>query len=335
MWVRAGRVVRPQTIFFGGGTPTALPASEMKRLLDGLRQTFDFSALDEWTVEANPATIDAHYCSVLLDAGVDRISFGAQSFDRTELQMLERHHDPDDVFRSVDMARTAGFTRINVDLIYAIPGQDAGAWQRSLDRALSLGLTHLSCYGLTYESNTAMTVRKRLGQFSAVPEGVEVDMFHMAHTSIAAAGLQAYEISNFARAGEECRHNLHYWKGGNYAALGPSGASHVSGTRFRNPPHLGEWERAIESGALPAIDIESLKPAQRAGELIMLMLRLPAGVRFDEIQNRFDIDARQIYCDELTRLSEHGLIIVDDVGFRLAEKGLILADAIAAEFVSP
>src|SRR5438552_11534713 len=156
---------RPRTVFFGGGTPSLLPFAEMRRLLIGLRQRFDFSQTQEWTIEVNPATANFEYCQMLRKHGVDRLSFGGQSFNPSELKMLERHHDPQDVPRSIDIARRAGFDRLNVDLIYAIPGQSLNSWLQSLESTIALGTSHISCYGLTYEPNTPMAVRKRLGQF--------------------------------------------------------------------------------------------------------------------------------------------------------------------------
>jgi oxygen-independent coproporphyrinogen-3 oxidase len=160
-WASRGRgpTVQPQTVFFGGGTPSLLPLAEMRRLIAGLRNMFDFSQTTEWTVECNPATVFSEYASMLRESGVTRLSFGAQSFDRDELKTLERHHDPDDVARSVTIARQAGFKRINVDLIYAIPGQDVFSWNDSLESAVSLGTEHISCYALTYEPNTPMTMK--------------------------------------------------------------------------------------------------------------------------------------------------------------------------------
>jgi oxygen-independent coproporphyrinogen-3 oxidase len=317
LWLtsRPGEPVRPRTIFFGGGTPTLLPENLMRRLLIGLRERFDLSGLEEWTVEANPATVEATYCAMLRDAGVDRLSFGAQSFDPRELKTLERHHDPDDVPRSLAAARSAGFRRVNVDLIYAIPGQDLASWSDSLDAALALNTPHVSAYNLTYESNTPMTVRKRLGHFEPVAEDVELTMLHHARRRLAGAGYRAYEVSNYALPGEECRHNLVYWTGGNYIGLGPSAASHVEGWRWRNRPHLGEWERAVSSGTLPAADVEVLSPAQRAGELAMLMLRLDRGIEFRHFSDRTTgRDARGVFREQIDRLAPAGLITVDAQG---------------------
>jgi oxygen-independent coproporphyrinogen-3 oxidase len=270
---------------------------------------------------------------MLRESGVDRLSFGAQSFDPRELATLERHHDPADVGRSIESARSAGFTRLNVDLIYAIPGQDLASWSGSLDAALALKTPHVSAYNLTYEPNTPMAVKKRLGYFEPVAEEVELAMLHHARTRFARCGYEAYEVSNYARPGESCRHNLVYWTGGNYIGLGPSAASHVEGWRWRNRPHLGEWERAVSSGALPASDVEHLSPTQRAGELAMLMLRLSRGIEFDHFTRRSGHDPRELFRTPLDRLVATGLITVSDRSVTLTERGIDVADAIAAEFL--
>lgn len=334
-WVEARRPesLRPGTIFFGGGTPSLLPIDAMGRLLVGLGDRFDLSQVDEWTVEVNPATADEAYCRILRAHGVNRLSFGAQSFDRSELATLERHHDPVDVPRSVQLARRAGFERLNVDLIYAIPGQDIDSWSRSLEEAIALETGHLSCYGLTYEPNTPMAVKKRLGVLQAADEAVELGMLHHTRRRLSQAGLAPYEISNYAEPGEECRHNVMYWTGGNYLGLGPSAASHVEGWRWRNRPHLGEWEAAVEAGVLPAIDVEHLSPERRAGELAMLMLRLSAGIDYSIFSARTGRDPRDLFRAQIDQLQAVGLLHAGEHALRLTESGIDVADAIAAEFL--
>jgi len=317
----------------GGGTPSLLPLQDMRRLVEGMRERFDLSGLEEWTVEVNPATAQLEYCQMLRAVGVDRLSFGAQSFDRAELTMLERHHNPPDVGKSIELARRAGFERLNIDLIYAIPGQSLESWSASLETALMLGLSHLSCYNLTYEPNTPMAVRKRLGQFQAVPEETELAMLRHTRQRLHGRGLLAYEISNYSTPGQECKHNLGYWTGGNYIGLGPSAASHVAGHRWRNRPHLGMWEQAIEQGAMPAIDYEILSPRRRAGELAMLMLRLADGIRFAEFSDRSGFDACELFADPIARFEKPGLLSVDHESIRLTERGVELADALASHFL--
>jgi len=324
-------ILRPHTVFFGGGTPTMLPIDQMHRLIAGLQQRFDFSHCDEFTIEVNPATVDAAYCRMLKIVGVNRLSLGAQSFNPAELAILERHHQPPQVEESLRLARSAGFERINFDLIFGIPGQTMESWQRSLQSAIALGTTHLSCYGLTYEPNTPLAVKKRLNLLQAVDETLELDMLLTTRRMLLQAGLQAYEISNYAIPGEECRHNLHYWHGGDYIALGPSGASHLQGLRWRNRPHLGEWEQAIEADALPAIEIELLNPIRRAGELAMLMLRLRQGIDCGEFLQHTGFNANRLLAPVIARYRKPGLLCADGQHIFLTERGVAVADSIIAE----
>jgi oxygen-independent coproporphyrinogen III oxidase len=332
LW-RDGPSVRPRTVFFGGGTPSLLPIDAMARLLAGLRERFDWGDIDEFTVEVNPATADLDYLRMLRAHGVDRISLGAQSFDVAELHTLERHHHPDDVPRGVALAREAGFTRINLDLIYAIPSQTLASWHRSLEAARAIGTTHLSCYALTYEPNTPMAVKKRLGSIKAVDESLELQMLRSTRSLLRERGLPAYEISNHAVPGEACRHNLMYWRGGSYLGLGPSSASHAHGVRFRNRPHLREWEQAIEAGQLPAIDIETLNDDRRASERIWTGLRLTEGVDVDDVQRQTGIDVLTRWADELKELQSLDLIMATSTRVCLTDRGIDVADAVAARFM--
>jgi oxygen-independent coproporphyrinogen-3 oxidase len=333
-WVTGlGQPFTPNTLFMGGGTPSLLPLEMMDRLLAGLRQRLDLSAVDEWTVEANPATVTPEYCQMLRQAGVDRLSFGAQSFNSHELKTLERHHNPDDVFASVEMARAAGFDRLNLDLIFAIPGQDLASWKHSLNCAMEMKTTHLSCYALTFEPNTPIAVRRRMGQLKSLAEDLELQMLFHTRDQMRLQNIPPYEISNFAAAGQECRHNLNYWNGGNYLGLGPSAASHVDGHRWKNRPHLGEWETAVAAGSLPAIELEILTPRQRAGELAMLMLRLETGLDLNLTSRRTGIDAATEFTPVIQRLVKLNLLEQTGNSVRLTRSGISVADAIAGEFV--
>lgn len=333
-WRATPAPLEVRTVFFGGGTPSLLPADQMRRLLEGLAQRFDLSGVREWTVEVNPATADADYLAMMRQCGVDRVSIGAQSFDRNELAALERHHDPDDVPRAVAMARDAGISRQSLDLIFAIPGQTIDSWRRSLEAALATGVEHLSCYGLTYEPNTPLAVRRRLGRIEAVPEEAELEQFHATRRLLAEAGRPAYEVSNFARPGQASLHNLGYWHGEGYVGLGPSAASHVGGVRWRNTPHLGQWERAVEASESPAIEVERLDADARARELAWLNLRLAGGIDLENFRQRVGVDPRQRFSDVLTSLSSAGVIELSPEAIYLAEAGWPVADAVAAEFLA-
>jgi oxygen-independent coproporphyrinogen-3 oxidase len=327
----------PQTVFFGGGTPTLLPPELMRRLIEGLRRRIDFTTVEEWTVECNPATVreayGAEYLALLRSLGVNRLSFGAQSFHQPDLAVLERHHNPDDVPASLDLARKAGFERLNIDLIYAIPGQSLTSWQQTLETAIALETEHISCYGLTYEPNTPMGVKHRLGAVRSAEEEIELAMFHHTRQRLTESGRPAYEVSNYARPGCACRHNLAYWNGDDYLSIGPSAASHVQGRRWKNRPHLGEWERAVESGRLPAADFEVLSPQQRAGELAMSRLRLADGIEYADFADRTGYDARHLFARPFAELSSLGLLDVLSDRARLTERGWDVADAVAGKLI--
>lgn len=327
--------LRPRTVFFGGGTPSLLPLDLMEKLIDGLNNRLDLSDVIEWTVEVNPATSDKEYLAMLRGHGVNRLSLGAQSFEPGELQTLERHHLPQDVEQSLRLALDAGFERLNLDLIYAIPGQTLDSWKRSLERATQFQTGHLSCYGLTYEPNTPLTVRRRMGDFEPVEESVELQMLRLTRDMLGARGLFAYEISNYARPGDECLHNLVYWRADNYLGLGPSAASHLEGHRFKNRPHLREWEQGVMNQQLPVIEHEQLTPEQRMNERVWLGLRLREGVRFEDlVRYHVTTDPQDYYQSGLQKLSETGLIEVNDQGFSLTERGIPIADSVVAELLA-
>lgn len=319
-----------RTVFFGGGTPSLLPAPEMSRLIAGLRDRLDFSAVSEFTIECNPATVDLPYLQQLRAAGVDRLSFGAQSFNHADLVALERHHDPDDVPRSLELARTAGFSRLSLDLIYGVPGQTLDTWDHSLRQGLACNTTHLSAYLLTYEPNTPITVRKRLGQLVAAEESLELDMLDHTHATLTAHGLPPYEVSNFAQPGQACAHNLMYWHGGSYLGLGPSAASHVHGWRWKNRSHLGEWERSIDADTLPIAEGEFLAPPRRQAERAYLGARTTAGVTWQHLGP----NSRERFEPVLRRLVTAGLVLLDDTGFRLTHAGIRVSDGIGSELLT-
>ena len=333
-WASASVELPIETIFFGGGTPSLLPLEAMHRLLEGIAARMNLSGLVEWTIEVNPATADGDYLAMIKSLGVDRISLGAQSFDEQELRVLERHHEPDDVLRGLELARAAGIARQSIDLIYAVPGQTLQSWQQSLERAIALGTEHLSCYGLTYEPNTPLAVRRRLGRVESASESLEVSMFKHTRQRLAEAGRAAYEVSNYAQPGRESRHNLSYWAGDNYLGLGPSAASHLDGLRFRNAPRLGQWESTVDAGHLAAIDVERLEADERARELAWLNLRTTRGIDTSDFERRTGVSPTVRFSEVIDTLGSAGLLEVEAGRVRLTDKAWPVADGVAAEFLS-
>ncbi|MBK8268851.1 MAG: radical SAM family heme chaperone HemW [Planctomycetes bacterium] len=212
-----------ETIFVGGGTPTELPGEALQHLLGYISART--GPVGEWTVEANPSSTTDLKLAVLQTAGVNRISFGAQSFHEDDLRVLERIHDPVHIGESVRAARSAGFENVNLDLIYGIPGQSVARWRETLARAIDLGAEHLSCYALMYEDGTALTRLKRDGKVAPCDEDIEAEMFDVTIETLRDADYQQYEISNFARDGRECRANIIYWENREYLGVGPSAVS--------------------------------------------------------------------------------------------------------------
>lgn len=326
-----------RTIFVGGGTPSLLKPELWRRLLGVLGELFDLSEIrsgrGEFTVECNPETVTEELAGVLVEGGVDRASVGAQSFDPRHLKTLERWHDPENVGRSLAVLRGAGIARTSIDLIFGIPGQTAADWREDLLRALSLGLSHLSCYNLTYEPNTAMTKRLSLGHFEAADEDVELEMFADTARMLRGAGLARYEISNFARPGQESRHNLAYWRQEQWLAAGPSASGHVGGWRWKNVARLDDYLRGEDAGGLPgAVDVESPDMGRALRERLMTGVRLSEGLDGAEMLRRAREVGGQGAADRLAgavdRLRREGLLEAEGA-WRLTEAGVLLANRAA------
>lgn len=321
-----------ETIFVGGGTPTLLTAEELVRLTQSLRRLPLAHDL-EWTVEANPETVDREKAEVLAGSGVNRISIGAQSFDPKHLATLERWHDPANVVRAAGAARAAGIDNINLDLIFGVPGQTLDEWRDDLRRALDLGPAHLSCYGLTYEPNTAMTKRLERGEFERCDDLLEAEMYDATRETLAAAGFGQYEISNFARVGRACRHNLVYWRNEQWWAIGPSASGFVAGHRFKVVPRLGDWlAREGGDGSPPVVDHEPPDERRHTSEALMLGLRLMEGI--DAALERRAVELDPARAAVFARAIAGGLLERTGEGrLRVTHRGAALANEVLAELV--
>ena len=269
----------PRTVFLGGGTPSLLSVAELRRLLDALdeRTGFRASAL-EVTAECNPESLDRDKARALLDLGVTRLSIGFQSLSNATLELFGRVHDADASFRAFDDARAAGVEDLNVDLIYGAPGQTPGSWRRDLERVLALGPEHLAAYNLTFEEGTPFHAWRAAGRLAQTSEETELECLSIARDRAAAAGLEAYEVSNYARPGRECRHNLGYWENRPYVGLGPSAVSAVPPHRGGNVRSLGGYRARVARDGHALEWRETLGPLARLGETWWLGLRLSRGV---------------------------------------------------------
>lgn len=318
-----------KTIFIGGGTPTLLQPHLWTRLLEAINESWPLDADLEFTVEANPETVTPELAETLISGGVNRMSIGAQSFDPALLKQLERWHDPANVVRSVRILRDAGIDNLNLDLIFGIPTETTEQWKRDLDAALALEPEHFSCYGLMYEPNTALTKKLRQGSIARIEEDDEAAMYEATRARLTEAGYEQYEISNFARPGRACRHNLLYWRNENWWALGPSASGHVDGLRWKNVPRLGDY---LARGPLsPVVDVEQLDPTASIGEWLMLRLRMTAGIPRQELDARLAAnDARR---DTIERFVNDGLLAWRDDALRFTNEGVLLADTVLSELM--
>jgi oxygen-independent coproporphyrinogen III oxidase len=322
-----------ETIFIGGGTPTRLSASQLDRLLRATRTWFPLANGGEWTVEANPGTLDAEKVAVLAEGGVNRVSLGAQSFQPAMLKALERNHGPEEVPRAIELIRPR-FARWSFDLIFGVPGSDPSLWEQDLEQALALGPSHLSCYGLVYEKGTALWKQWNAGQVREVDEESERAMYAHTMDRLAASGLDQYEISNFARPGEECRHNLVYWANDAYFGVGLGAARYVDGVRSVNTRDLPAYLKRLEAGGPATGPTETLEPEARARETAVLMLRrTEQGLdRADFLwRTGFAIDA--LAAVAVDRAVSRGLLEDDGARLRFTREGLFLADSVLCELL--
>jgi oxygen-independent coproporphyrinogen-3 oxidase len=330
---RLGEPQGVDTIFIGGGTPTRLEAPQLRRLLDAVRHWFPLAPGGEFTVEANPGTLDAEKADVLAAGGVNRVSLGAQSFRRESLVVLERNHAPEEVPRALELVRPR-FPRWSLDLIFGVPGSTLDDWQADLETALALGPSHLSCYGLVYEKGTALWKQWQAGTVRALDEEAERAMFAHTIDRLAGAGLTQYEISNYARPGHESRHNLVYWANDAYFGVGLGAARYIEGVRSSNTRDLMGYLRRVEAGDDPTGPRETLDPEGRARETAVLMLRRTRlGIDRADYRDRTDHDLDRLVGPALRRSVARGLLDDDARQIRLTREGLFLADSVLADLL--
>lgn len=314
--------LRPVTIFFGGGTPTALSTSQLEFLIGGLRERIDFSAVEEFTMEMNPATVSLEKARRMRELGVNRVSMGVQSWDPGLLKTLGRVHSAEQAERSYEILREAGFTNINLDLIFGIPGQTREQWRSSLEKNLSLAPEHISSYCLTYEEDTEYFLRLNQGIYQ--PDGeLDADLFEMTMETLEGAGYAQYEISNYARPGRECRHNLAYWLGADYIGLGPSAFSTVGEKRWKAISDSVEYIRRVQAREATYDFSEAVDPATRRAEQVAFGLRTNRGV-----------PKKLLSSEKTSEYEKLGYLRPQGDSWFLTRKGRMVADELAETLMS-
>lgn len=325
--------VEIDTLFFGGGTPTHLPPADLARLFRLVRDRFPLADGAELSVEANPADLTADKVAVLAEFGVNRVSLGVQSFDANALAVLERDHSPSDVAAAVERLRAGRIENVSLDLIFGVPGQTLDGWRDTIRRAVALEPTHVSAYGLTFEKGTTFWSRREKGGLVASEEELERSMYAAAMDDLPAAGLAQYELSNYARPGFECRHNMVYWAAKPFEAFGPGAARLIGGVRRTNHRSVFTWIKRLRAGESPVADVDELAPQARAREAIFVGLRRTAGIDREEFRATTGFELDDIAADALPRQLALGLLEDTATHVRLTREGRFIADSVIAEFL--
>lgn len=317
-----------ETIFVGGGTPTLFNIELFDEMLSVIATHIPRSKHCEWTIEANPETVTREKAIAMVNHGINRVSIGAQSFNPKLLKSLERWHEIESVSKAVDHVRDAGIEDINLDLIYAIPNQTESQLMYDLDRAIALQPTHLSCYSLMYEPNTPLRTRLERGEVQRVDHALEAAMFQTACKVLTQAGYVQYEISNFAKQGCECKHNLAYWTNQSWWPIGPSASGHLNGRRWKNTPKISQY---IDGNQMPQIiDVELLCPDRSAGEAFMVGFRLKKGMHQSWV-DQLILDSNNTWrSDVIEHYIKEGFLQWQGEYLALTAYGLTFADTVIA-----
>ena len=324
------------TIFIGGGTPTAMDTPLLRRLLRGARRLAVEGA--EFTVEANPESIDAGKLDLFLDEGVNRLSIGVQSFSDAKLKRLGRIHSAKKAVDAIMLSKKKGFDNLNIDLIFGAPGETLDDCSAELARAVKLPVTHISYYGLTYEKGTPLYNARKRGDVIPIDEEYSARMYSMAIEYLSGHGFRHYEVSNFAKKGFECRHNLNYWRNGEYIGLGPSAVSYIGGARKRNLSDAGEYVKRAAAGKSTVAFSERLTGDRKAKETAAVKIRTVEGIDFGWFKKKTGFGFRELEADALRKLSGAGLIKYKKIegkttGISLTKKGFLFCDTVSSELM--
>jgi len=315
------------TVFFGGGTPSLLEPELLKRIIEVLKSTFSIDDDAEWTMESNPGTIDKESLIKYKEIGINRISIGVQSFVDGELKFLQRIHDSKEAKNAILDSKSAGFTNMNIDIIFSIPGQSKQTLQTTLDTIKKIMPEHISAYSLIYEKNTPLYNSFINKKIKKINDDTDAQFYELLANYLINLGYEHYEVSNFALPGFKCQHNLNYWKGGDYIGLGPSAHGYLGGRRYWNVKSLEKYNRLIEQNRLAEDGFEILTNENKIHEKIMLGLRSD-GINFNEFKNEFDIDLYLLGKNSFKEWYKSGLCEFDLNHFRLNARGYAICNTL-------
>jgi oxygen-independent coproporphyrinogen-3 oxidase len=320
------------SVFFGGGTPSLLSPEQLARIVGVIRDHYSFAPDAEWTMECNPGTVTKESLSAYRAIGINRLSFGVQSFNENELQFLQRIHSADDAVAAMRMARAAGFDNVNMDLMFALPPQTLESWQHSVERMLELCPDHISAYSLIFEPGTPLYTQLKKGLVKPHAEELDADMYAYVMQRLRDAGYVQYEVSNFALPGKRCRHNLTYWHAEPYLSVGPSAHGYLNGTRYWNLSNLRSWSQRIDEGALPVANEETLSKTDRLHERLFLEFRAD-GVQLDRLRSDFAVNLPAMLGEQLQWWLSEGLVTLHHDVLALTQRGYQVCDELSLRLI--
>lgn len=323
-----------KTIYLGGGTPTVLNSNQLRRLLNLINRSIYSSKVVEYTVEANPGTLNNEKISILKENLVNRISLGVQSFNDAHLRTLSRIHTNLQTVQTYALLRENGFNNINIDLIFGIPSQNIKEWKDDLHFAISLDPEHISTYSLTYEDGTVFKELIQRGGLQKIAESNALDMYKLAIGELTRSGFTHYEISNFAKKEKSSLHNIVYWKNQGYVGIGAGACSFVSGRRSSNETDVKQYIQNVSKNLTNTISYECLPPEEHAAETIIMGLRMLAGISNNRFQEQTGYILSDMYSKQISVLKKAGYLSLTDNRLRLTEKGLYVADSVMMEFLN-
>ncbi|MGB6779705.1 MAG: radical SAM family heme chaperone HemW [Planococcus citreus] len=334
LWKQEGALDHPlETVFLGGGTPTALTPEQLERLLELIHQYVPMAEGVEWSSEANPDELTREKMEVLYKGGVNRLSMGVQTFDQDLLKRLGRTHANDDVLRAVETAREVGFANISFDLMYGLPGQTMAQWDETLERAFAFGMPHFSAYSLIIEPKTVFYNLMVKGKLNTVTEDLEGDMYERLMDEMEKHGLHQYEISNFAKPGHESRHNLLYWDNEEYIGVGAGAHGYVKGIRYSNHGPLKKYMEPLESGERPVLDATQVSVKAQMEEEMFLGLRKTAGVDIAHFEEKFGAPLEKVYGEILRSETAKGNLAIEQGRVKLTHKGRFVGNEVFEQFL--
>ncbi len=322
-----------RTIFIGGGTPTVLQEMQLERLLRTISESIDDSQLVEYSIEINPGTLSDSKIEIIKKSRINRISLGVQTFCDVYLQLLERIHTAEKAKDTFLLLRKNGFSNINIDLIYGYPGQTLGEWKLDLEESLKLGPDHISAYCLSYAEGTPLLRLIESGIMKRLEEEEELMMYECLKETLKKSGFLHYEISNYAKTGKECLHNIFYWKSMEYVGIGAGAFSYLNGERFSNIRGVEEYVSTVNTQGNLVSFAERLSRERRASEILIMALRMTRGISRKEFRERSGFDLMELFERQVNSLVKTGLVNLDDKRVRLTTRGTLLADSVMLEFV--